>query len=227
MVEKLDLEAIGNLYGYKPPELEPVQPLGIDWKSVSAKVEDRLECVFLELVLPKETSPYLVDEKLESELGPLTLQVTSVLNGRRKFNLNIHLSGFRKEPFEVAHFLFEHVDGASWQNAHREVAPEFRRQGIARQFLNFAEVCAVTQGFQSGQPHQISAEPYQLDVLNMFLAAGYEPGDPEKLECIRRGDKDLCITTSDGRPWTLSKKKENGPWGSQLNLFRVPVLKRV
>lgn len=227
MTEKLDLEAIGNLYGYKPPELEPVQPLGIDWKSVSAKVEDRLERVFLELVLPEGTSPYLVDEKLESELGPLPLRVTSVLRGGRKLNLSIHLAGFRKEPFDVAHFLFEDVEGTSWRNTHREVGVQFRRQGIARQFLNFAEVCSVTQGFQLGQPHQISAEPYQLDVLNMFLAAGYEPADPEKLDCIRRGDKDLCITTSDGRPWTLSKKKENGPWGSQLNLFRVPVLKRV
>ncbi len=224
MAEKLDLKAVAEKFKYRAPEEMPVKPLEIDWRSVSSRVEDLLERVFLETLVPKAHAPYIVDEVVESTVGPLSLKVTLTSQGTEGINLGMNLMGFDKEPFELAYFLFQEVREASWRNTHREVDPRFRRQGIARRFLNFAEACAVTKGFQEGRPHQISAEPYQLDVVNLFLGEGYEPEDPERLERIRQGDKSLRMedyttpqnSMADPRPWVVLEGSE---------LFRVRLVK--
>ncbi len=224
MTEKLDLEAVAEKFKYRAPEAVPVKALEIDWRSVSSRVEDRLERVFLETLVPKMHAPYIVDEVVESAVGTLSLKVTLTPQGTEGINLGMNLMGFDKEPFELANFLFQEVRGTSWRNTHREVDPRFRRQGIARRFLNFAEVCAMTKGFQEGRPHQISAEPYQLDVVNLFLSEGYDPENPERLECIRRGGRTLQmedpITAQSpwghGVPWAISEGGES---------FRVRLVK--
>lgn len=222
MMEKLDLEAIGRLYGYSPPKAEPKKDLEIDWNTFSG-IKDKVERVFLEKLplLRSGQDLNFVEEILPSAAGPLYLSLVFRQQGTVKRNMEITLL----QPGEciVARTILEDIDSPLWANTHRDVYPPYRRQGINRRFFELAGVAAETRAFQTGETCEISARPYQLDVLNAFLSAGYEPLHPEQLDRIRAGDKRLRISTEsslaipmeEGRPWVVLEKGR----------YRIPVIK--
>lgn len=228
MAEKLDLEALAVKYGYRPPKEEPKKDLGIDFDSLRSRLSDRFEQVFLEPLREKMGGPFLV-EKVDSPSGPITFRASLDSVGTERIDLRMHWIGrsdVLDEDYAVAGANFMDVGTNTWDNIHRIVEPRFRGQGIGRLFFDLATVAAETRTFQTGKAHQLTAAPYQLDVLNAFLAMGFSLAESEKLAPIVEGPgKGVHV----GNLWTGTYRDAVRPWAAMKHgvPYRIPVVKRV
>lgn len=225
MTEKLDLDALAAKYGYSSPKEEPKKDLWVDFDSLRSRLSDRFEQVFLEPLREKVGGPFLV-EKVDG--GRLTFRAS--LYSVETECIELRMSWMVRDEFEgdsaIAGANFTNVGESTWDNIHRFVEPRFRGQGICRLFFDLATVAAETRAFQTGEVHQFTAAPYQLDVLNAFLAMGFSLAESEKLDPIVKGPgKGVSV----GNFWSGSCHDGARPWSAMQHgvPYRIPVVKRV
>lgn len=225
---QIDLETIAVKYAYRPPREEPKRDLGVDFSSLRSRLSDRFEQVFLEPLREKIDGPFLV-EKVDTPFGPITFRASLDSVGTERIDLRMYWIGCSDVfdgNYPIAGANFMDVGANTWENIHRIVEPGFRGQGICRLFFDLATVAAETRAFQTGEAYKLTAAPYQLDVLNAFLAMGFSLAEPEKLDPIV---KDSGKGVSVGNFRTGSYYDGNRPWAAMKHgtPYRIPVVKRV
>lgn len=123
----------------------------------------------------------------------------------------------------TSELIYDLSPNSEWENIHRVTMPNDRCRGVMRTFEDWAELAARTHAFKTGKAVRLWAQPYQLDVMDFFLAREFEPNDPSLLQRVVAGlDEDLSLGFHDEpdgrRDWCVYS------WDG---LLRIPLSKTI